>query len=126
MNISQHSESAANTQVVRAAQVVHASKARASKTALQIPPSPLNDEAPENAMREDRRTDDVVPVTVRRIDNQLLQFLLERRDPEYDQCPEDSDAVEFHVMLQDLNADRQPVPEAKKARDVEDALAVQQ
>ena len=61
------------------------------------------------------------PTTVRRTDNQLLKFILERRHPEYRDRVEDSGAVEIQVMMENLNAARQRAADAKKARDAEDA-----
>jgi hypothetical protein len=73
------------------------------------------------ALQEDPGTGQVVPVTVRRIDNQLLRFILERRHPDYRERVEDSGAVDIHVQMEHLNAGRQRVADAKKARDAEDA-----
>jgi hypothetical protein len=60
-------------------------------------------------------------MTVRRTDNQLLKFILERRHPEYRDRVEDSGTVDIHVMMENLNAARQRAADAKKARDAEDA-----
>jgi hypothetical protein len=56
-------------------------------------------------------------VTVRRIDNQLLRFILERRHPEYRERVEESGAVDVHVMMENLNAGRQRVAEEKAERE---------
>jgi hypothetical protein len=72
------------------------------------------------ALQEDPRTGKVVPVTVRRIDNQLLRFILERRHPEYRERVEESGAVDIHVLMEKLNDGRQCVAEEKAERDAEE------
>lgn len=68
-------------------------------------------------LQEDPGTGKVVPVTVRRIDNQLLRFILERRHPEYRERVEESGAVDIHMLIENLNAGRQRVAEEKAERD---------
>ena len=72
------------------------------------------------AQQEDLSTGKVVPVTVRRIDNQLLRFILERRHPEYRERVEESAAVDIHMLIENLNAGRQRVAEEKAERDAEE------
>ena len=72
------------------------------------------------ALQEDLSTGKVVPVTVRRIDNQLLRFILERRHPEYRERVEESAAVDIHMLIENLNAGRQRVAEEKAERDAEE------
>jgi hypothetical protein len=71
------------------------------------------------ALQEHPDTGKVVPVTVRRIDNQLLRFILERRHPEYRERVEESGAVDIHVLMENLNAGRQRVADEKAERDSE-------
>lgn len=59
------------------------------------------------ALQEDLGTGKVVPVTVRRIDNQLLRFILERRHAEYRERLEEPDTVDIRVLMENLNAGRQ-------------------
>ena len=72
------------------------------------------------ALQENPGTGKVVAVTVRRIDNQLLRFILERRHPEYRERVEESGAVDIHVLMENLNAGRQRVAEEKAERDAEE------
>ena len=72
------------------------------------------------ALQEDPGTGKVVAVTVRRIDNQLLRFILERRHPEYRERAEESGAVDIHVLMENLNAGRQRAVEEKAERDAEE------
>ena len=72
------------------------------------------------ALQEEPGTGKVVPVTVRRIDNQLLRFILERRHPEYRERVEESAAVDIHMLIENLNAGRQRVAEEKAERDAEE------
>jgi len=72
------------------------------------------------ALQEVPGTGKVVPVTVRRVDNQLLRFILERRHPEYRERVEESGAVDIHVLMDNLNAGRQRVAEEKAERDAEE------
>jgi hypothetical protein len=69
------------------------------------------------ALQEYAGTDKVVPVTVRRIDNQLLRFILESRHPEYRERVEESGTVDIHVLMDNLNAGRQRVAEEKAERE---------
>jgi hypothetical protein len=75
------------------------------------------------AMQKDRGTGKVVPITVRRIDNQLLWFILERRHPDYRQRVdvEAAGAVEIHKLMANLNAGRQRVAQEKAERDAAEA-----
>jgi len=72
------------------------------------------------ALQQDPGTGEVVPVTVRRIDNQLLRFLLERRHPKYREREEESGAVDIHVLIENLNVGRQRVAAEKAQRDAEE------
>jgi hypothetical protein len=72
------------------------------------------------ALQEDAGTGKVVPVTVRRIDNQLLRFILESRHPEYRERLEESGTVDIHVLMGNLNAGRQRVAGEKAERDAEE------
>jgi hypothetical protein len=72
------------------------------------------------ALQENPSTGKVVPVTVRRIDNQLLRFILERRHPEYRERVEESGTVDIHVLMENLNVGRQRVAEEKAERDAEE------
>jgi hypothetical protein len=72
------------------------------------------------ALQEDPRTGKVVPVTVRRIDNQLLRFILERRHPDYRERVEQSGAVDIHLLMENLNAGRQRVAEEEAERNAEE------
>ena len=72
------------------------------------------------ALQEEPGTGKVVLVTVRRIDNQLLRFILERRHPEYRERVEESAAVDIHMLIENLNAGRQRVAEEKAERDAEE------
>lgn len=72
------------------------------------------------ALLEDPGTGKVVPVTVRRIDNQLLRFVLERQHPEYREHVEESGTVDIHLLTENLNAGRQLVAEEKAARESEE------
>jgi hypothetical protein len=74
----------------------------------------------EIALQEVPGTGKVVPVTVRRVDNQLLRFILERRHPEYREHVEESGALDIHVQMDNLNAGRQRVVEEKAERDAEE------
>jgi hypothetical protein len=62
-------------------------------------------------------TGKVVPVTVRKVDNQLLKFILERRHPDYRERVEESGTVDIHVLMDNLNAGRQRVAEEKAERE---------
>jgi hypothetical protein len=68
------------------------------------------------ALQEDPGTGKAVPVTVRKTDNQLLRFILERRHPEYRERVEDAGAVDIHVLMENLNAGRQRVAQEKAER----------
>ena len=72
------------------------------------------------ALQEEPGTGKVVPVTVRRIDNQLLRFILERRHPEYRERVEESGTVDIHVLMDNLNAGRQRVADEKAEREAEE------
>ena len=73
------------------------------------------------AMQKDRGTGKVVPITVRKIDNQLLRFILERRHPDYRERVdlEAAGAVEIHKLMANLNAGRQRVAEEKAEREAQ-------
>jgi hypothetical protein len=72
------------------------------------------------ALQEDPATGKVGAVTVRKIDNQLLRFVLERRHPEYREHVEESGAVDIHVLMENLNTGRQRVAEERAKRDAEE------
>jgi hypothetical protein len=72
------------------------------------------------ALQEDSETGKLIPVTVRRVDNQLLRFILERRNPDYRERVADSGAVEVQRMMENLNAGRQRVAEEKAQREVQE------
>jgi len=72
------------------------------------------------AVQEDPSTGKVVPVTVRKIDNQMLRFILDRRHPEYRERMEDSGALDIHVLIENLNAGRRRVVEEKAEREAEE------
>jgi hypothetical protein len=59
----------------------------------------------------------VVPVTVRKVDNQLLKFILERRHPDYRERVEESGTIDIHVLMDNLNFGRQRVAEEKAERE---------
>jgi hypothetical protein len=69
------------------------------------------------ALQEEPGTGKVVPVTVRKTDNQLLRFILERRHPEYRERLEASGTVDIHVLMDNLNAGRQRVADEKAERE---------
>jgi hypothetical protein len=72
------------------------------------------------ALQEVPGTGKVVPVTVRKVDNQLLRFILERRHPDYRERGQESGAVGIHVLMDNLNSGRQRVVEEKAERDAEE------
>lgn len=71
------------------------------------------------ALQEDPGTGRMVPVTVPRIDNQLLRFILERRHPDYRERVGESGVVDVRVLTDNLNAGRQRVAEERTERDAE-------
>jgi len=72
------------------------------------------------AAQEDPSTGKMVPVTVRKIDNQMLRFILDRRHPEYRERVEDSDTGDIQVLIENLNLGRQRVAEERAERDAEE------
>jgi len=57
---------------------------------------------------------------VRKIDNQMLRFILDRRHPEYRERVEDSDTGDIQVLIENLNLGRQRVAEERAERDAEE------
>ena len=72
------------------------------------------------AMQKDPGTGNVIPVMVRKIDNRLLQFILERRHPDYRERVEESGAVYIQRMIENLNLGRQRVAEEQAERQAKD------
>lgn len=72
------------------------------------------------ALQEDPFTGELVPVTVPRIDNQLLRFILERRHPDYREHVEESSVVDVHVLMDNINAGRQRVADERAERDAQE------
>jgi hypothetical protein len=72
------------------------------------------------ALQKDPGTGNLVPVTVRKIDNHLLQFILERRHPDYREHVEESGTVDIHRMMENLNLGRQRVAEEQAEREAQD------
>jgi hypothetical protein len=72
------------------------------------------------AMQKDPGTGNVIPVTVRKIDNRLLQFILERRHPDYRERVDESGIVDIHRMMENLNLGRQRVAEEQAEREAQD------
>jgi len=54
------------------------------------------------------------PLTVRKIDNRLLEFVLSRRHPDFKEKIEHSGELDLNVLMEKLNAGRQRVADAKR------------
>jgi hypothetical protein len=74
------------------------------------------------ALHEEPGSGKVVPLTVRRIDNRLLRFILKCRHPEYRERTEKSSAVDVHRLMEKLNAGRQRVAQERVEREATGAV----
>jgi hypothetical protein len=72
------------------------------------------------ALQKDPDTGNLVAVMVRKFDNRLLQFILERRHPEYRERGEESGTDDIHRIMENLNLGRQRVAEEQAEREAQD------